>query len=290
MTTAPSAYLPDLIAASRAAGAVIMQHSAAAAGLTVIEKGDGTPVTVVDRMAEDVIVDTLHRIAPHIPVIAEERYSAGDRPAVPEGGDFWLVDALDGTREFLAGTGEYTVNIALIRGGEPVLGVIYAPERDALYYAAKGAGAHAVLGGQQPATLQVRDIDAELRTAQGRDVDLTLVTSRRQNTASRIHRLFNAYTIAARKTCGSSLKFCMIAAAQADIYPRFGPTSEWDTAAGDAILREAGGALIDVDNGGTLLSYGKADRKYLNPAFVATTKDMWLRHRAEFHRSLILGK
>ncbi len=279
-------HMPDLILAAREAGALIARHSAGVAGLNVIKKKDGTPVTLVDRMAEDIIVDVLRRLAPSIPIIAEERFSSGDRPSLEGAESFWLVDALDGTRDFLAGTGEYTVNIALIHKGVPTLGIIYAPERDALYYALRGQGAFAVMGlGSAPIPLQVRSIASGGNGKAGGD--LTLVTSSRQNTASRINQLFNTYTIAQRKTCGSSLKFCMIAAGQADIYPRLGPTSEWDTAAGDAILREAGGALIDLDNGGGLLTYGKADKKFLNPAFVATTHELWMRHRAEFQKPFI---
>lgn len=278
-------HLNDLIHASYDAGALIMRYASDYTAVDVEQKKDGTPVTKVDQEAEDIILAVLKRIAPHIPIVAEEQCAAGNIPDLTGHDAFWLVDALDGTKEFISGTGEFTVNIALIDKGEPVFGVIYAPARGDLYYAAKGHGAYkkSYANAHDPAKREAVDaLPFQRINVRPMDTSLTLVTSRRQKTSSQLRELFNTYRIVDRLHCGSSLKFCLIAEGKADIYPRLGPTSEWDTGAGDAILREAGGALIDMDNGGGLITYRKEDRKFLNYSFVAVNKDLWLKHKDDF--------
>lgn len=232
-------------------------------------KHDGTPVTVVDRMAEDIVVSALEDVMPDIPVIAEERFAAGDVPSLQGQKAFWLVDALDGTKEFVAGTGEYTVNIALIFEGQPIYGLIYAPAKTKLYEGLHGVGSYESkiedhTRPQSRGVLRVRDLT----------LDLTLVTSIRQTKSSRLTKLFGGYHISHRKQCGSSLKFAMIAGGRADLYPRLGYTSEWDTAAGDAILRQAGGIIINTITGEPL-TYGHEKNDFLNPHFVALPQKLY---------------
>lgn len=239
-------------------------------------KHDGTPVTIVDRMAEDIVVSALHDIMPDIPVIAEERFAAGEAPQLDGHKSFWLVDALDGTKEFVAGTGEYTVNIALIHEGQPVYGLIYAPAKATLYEGIHGAGSHESQIDDHAPPQNRRPLNVRNLT-----FDLTLVTSIRQTKSSRLTKLFGGYHISHRKQCGSSLKFAMIASGRADLYPRLGYTSEWDTAAGDAILRQAGGIIINTITGQPL-TYGHERGDFLNPHFVALPQKLYAENPSYF--------
>jgi 3'(2'),5'-bisphosphate nucleotidase len=223
-------------------------------------KTDGSPVTVADERAEAIILARLKLIAPDIPVVAEEACAAGAQKRIAE--HFFLVDPLDGTREFLKHNGEFTVNIALIRNGAPIAGVVYAPALSRLWVGGDDAWTCNVeVGAAMPAVAERR----RLTTRPGPDKLVAI--------ASRSHRDPETEAFLARvptgdlKSAGSSLKFCLVAEGEADVYPRFGPTMEWDTAAGDAVLRAAGGVVLQPD--GSPFAYGKADSGLRNGPFVA---------------------
>ncbi len=250
--------LPILIDAALAAGAEIERIYCE--GCEVIEKEDGSPVTIADRHAEAIILEHLARAFPDIPVLAEEEAAAG---RIPELGNlFFCVDPLDGTRGFVQRNGEFTVNIGLIENGAPIAGVIYAPDPKLLYYGAVGEGAFRVRDGGDAEPIRPRP-----RPAPG----LTAVGSRSHadhGTGEKSAHLGIADFVAS----SSSLKFCLVAEGAADLYPRHGTTAEWDTAAGQAILEAAGGRVMALDEEGREtgpLTYGKADRRFLNPHFIA---------------------
>ena len=222
-------------------------------GLEVRRKADASPVTAADHAAEGIILDHLARCAPGTPVVAEEQVAAGRVPAAAE--EFFLVDPLDGTKEFIAGSGEYTVNIALIRGAAPVLGVVYAPALGRLF-AANALERTAFRADPARKPIHVRP------APQG---GITAVASRSHATPQTDAYLAR-YPVAERVSVGSSLKFCLVAEGSADLYPRLGPTMEWDTAAGHAVLAGAGGTVVAPD--GEPLRYGKP--QYRNPGFVAS--------------------
>jgi 3'(2'), 5'-bisphosphate nucleotidase len=244
-----------LVPVARAAGAIELKYYRE--GAEVIDKADGSPVTLADREAEALITQALRDIAPAIPVVGEEAVAAGDIPDI-SGGRFFLVDPLDGTREFITGGGDFTVNIALLENFVPVMGVIYAPVSDMLYYGADGV-AYASAASATPARIHVRPAPA---------AGVTVVASKRHDDPQRLDEFLRGHAVAALVKRSSSLKFCAVAAGEADLYPRLGPTSEWDTAAGEAILRAAGGKVLRLD--GKPLVYGKASEKFLNPHFVAS--------------------
>ena len=222
-------------------------------GFEVERKRDTSPVTEADRAAELIILAALARAAPGVPVIAEEEVAAGRIPAHDD--TYFLVDPLDGTKEFVRGGSDYTVNIGLIVGGVPKLGVVFAPATGRLHGGLVGAGAWLDEGtGRSP--IQTRP----------RADQVAAVASRSHLTQSTIDYLEAAVGTCGYLSVGSSLKFGVVAEGQADIYPRLSPTSEWDTAAGHAILLAAGGR-VDGPNGGPL-SYGK--KAFLNRGFVAT--------------------
>ena len=254
MTATPEgrlALLEQLLPVVRRAGAVIMDIY-----LTDFEvrgKKDASPVTEADERAEALILPALAQLTPEIPVIAEESVAAGRVPAVGE--RFWLVDPLDGTREFISRNGEFTVNIALIEQGEPVLGAVYAPALDRLFAGAVGAGAFTEDGGLRRA-ITVREPPPE---------GLTVVASRSHGDPAALEAFLQGRPIAQLRSAGSSLKICLVAAGEADLYPRLGRTMEWDIAAGHAVLAAAGGRITRVD--GEPLTYGKLD--FANPHFVA---------------------
>ncbi len=244
-----------------AAGRVILDIYRAGAAVRL--KGDKSPVTEADEAAERLILDGLARDLPEIPVVAEEEVAAGRIPDI-SGGRFILVDPLDGTREFIGGHDDFTVNIALIEAGIPRLGVVHAPALGTLY--AGGAGKAEKLA-----------VDDQDRITARQSIAVRSKGSRSSALVSRSHNCeaTEAYIrksdILERQTVGSSLKFCLVAEGVADIYPRFGPTMEWDTAAGDAVLRAAGGMVATED--GVPLTYGKrlpGLRAFENPAFIAT--------------------
>ena len=232
-----------------------------AGDLGVRDKADKSPVTDADQAAELIIVAGLRALAPGVPVVAEEEMAAGHVPkldAIGSGGPFWLVDPLDGTKEFIKRNGEFTVNIALIEGGRPTLGIVLAPATGMLWRGAAGLGAdkREGSGGFVP-------ISTRTPPPQG----LTACASRSHAIYSDLDIWFrnNNLTVADRVQAGSSLKFCLIAEGKADIYPRFGPTNEWDTAAGQGVLEAAGGEVVTTDN--RPLLYGKP--RFSNPHFIA---------------------
>lgn len=245
-----SELLAEVIGIARAAGKQVL--ALYASGCVANEKADGSPVTEADRRAQEIICRGLSRLAPGLSIVAEEDASSwreGPRPS-----SFWLVDPLDGTKEFLSGNGEFTINVALIEGGAPVLGVVLAPALDRLFAAEQGVALVEDNAG-------CRKISARSTPAAG----ATVVSSRSHGDPDALARFMAGRKIAASVTAGSSLKFCLLAAGEADLYPRLGRTMEWDTAAGDAILRVAGGRVTDLD--GDSLWYGKPG--FENPPFIA---------------------
>jgi 3'(2'), 5'-bisphosphate nucleotidase len=254
-----SLLLDAMIAAALEAG--LAANRIYHGGFEVHTKGDDTPVTAADHLAEEIILRHLARHAPAITVVAEEQAAAGHLPAV--GDEFFLVDPLDGTKEFIHKRGDFTVNIALIRNAAPALGVVYAPASGRLYAAEVAAG-RAVHGALDPHGPQL----GALTPIRVRPVPAAGVTA----VASRSHRTpetdayLSRYTVADLVAVGSSLKFCLVAAGEADLYPRLGPTMEWDTAAGHAVLVGAGGQVLGPD--GQPLGYGKP--QFRNPWFVAS--------------------
>ena len=216
-------------------------------------KGDDSPVTLADQCAEKVIFDGLRRLTPGIPLVGEEAASAGNIPDVSN--RFWLVDPIDGTKEFINRNGEFTVNIALIDHGVPVLGLVLAPALETLYAGAIGLGAWVEVRGQRR-SIGVRSVPAD---------GLTVVGSRHHGNDRAVDAFLAGRLVAAQRLVGSSLKLCILAEGLADVYPRFGRTMEWDTAAGDAVLRAAGGSVRTTD--GSALGYGKPG--FENPDFAA---------------------
>jgi len=243
--------IDGLVPLIRAAGAAVM--SVYQTDFDVETKGDESPVTAADRLAEEVILAGLRELTPTIPVVAEEAAAAGDIPDVSA--CFWLVDPVDGTKEFINRNGEFTVNIALIRHGKPVLGLVLAPALERLFYGAEGVGAW-IEDKQGKRPIRVRPVPA---------AGLTVVGSRRHGDDNAVDAYLAGRPIAERRSVGSSLKLCLVAEGGADVYPRFGRTMEWDIAAGDAVLRAAGGLVTTLD--GNELAYGKAG--FDNPHFVA---------------------
>ena len=217
-------------------------------------KADGSPVTAADQAAEDIILPKLRALTPDIPVVSEEEASKGLTPDVT-GDRFWLVDPLDGTKEFLSGNGEFTVNIALIENKVPVLGVVVIPARGETYAGARSCGATvADAHGTRP--IQVRACPG---------AGLTVVGSRSHGDATAMDAFLAGRPVAEFRPAGSSLKLCLIAKGDADLYPRLGTTMEWDIAAGHAVLAAAGGRVETVD--GKPFTYGKEN--YRNPHFAA---------------------
>jgi 3'(2'), 5'-bisphosphate nucleotidase len=231
-----------------------------AGDLGVRDKADKSPVTDADHAAEAIIVAGLRRLTPDTPVVAEEEMAAGRVPVIGDG-PFWLVDPLDGTKEFIKRNGEFTVNIALIEDGQPTLGIVLAPASDTLWRGAAGLGADKSDKGGAFSAIATRALP---------DDGLTCCASRSHAIYSDLDIWFGreGLTVAERVQVGSSLKFCLIAEGKADIYPRFGPTNEWDTAAGQGVLEAAGGEVVTTD--GKPLLYGKPD--FSNPHFIARSK------------------
>ena len=253
--TAASRLLEALVPIVRAAGAAVMEVYRS--DFAAREKADGSPLTEADARAETLITSALLELRPDIPVVAEEA-AAGSLQAAP-GRRFWLVDPLDGTREFIHRNGEFTVNVALIEDGEPVLGVILAPALGRLFLGAAGVGAFLEEAGQR------RRIHCRRPPAAG----LTVVASRSHGDAAALDAFLAGRKVTALTNAGSSLKLCLIAAGEADLYPRLGRTMEWDTAAGHAVLAAAGGSVRTL--AGEPLHYGKTGLE--NPHFVASGPD-----------------
>ena len=251
----------------------ILEQAALAAGKAILDvynagpnvtlKSDASPVTEADERAEAIILDHLAAAFPDIPVVAEESVAAGRVPDT-EGRSFFLVDPLDGTKEFIKRRDDVTGNIALIRDGVPVAGIVYAPARGVAYGADAGKAQKLI-------------VSSDFEVAERRDIQcrakgnvLTAVASR-SHSSPETESFLKENGIADCTSVGSSLKFCLVAEGLADVYPRFGRTMEWDTAAGDAVLRAAGGRMEMTD--GAPFTYGKKnqshDSDFANPNFIA---------------------
>ena len=240
-----------LFIASSAGDAVMSVYSRGTSEVQL--KKDDSPVTEADLAAHHFLASHLKPLLSECPVVSEE--DAGSMVHRQSHGRFWLIDPLDGTKEFISRNGEFTVNIALIEAGRTVLGVVYAPAMDALYWGGAGLGAFRCIGGQ---TVAIKVAASTPGAA------LRVVASKshlNEATRSFIDRFGEVSLVQA----GSSLKFCRVAEGEADIYPRLGPTCEWDTAAAQAVLEGAGGVVVDLE--GAPLLYGKPD--VLNPSFIA---------------------
>jgi 3'(2'), 5'-bisphosphate nucleotidase len=248
--------LLDLAAglARRAAAAI---EAVKRAGFVVERKTDESPVTEADRIAEALIVEGLREATPDIPVVAEEEVEAGVAPAAAKARQFWLVDPLDGTKGFARGGEEYAVCIGLVEEGRATLGAIALPATGELFGGRIGAGAWKETGDEggprQP--IRVRPVP---------EAGMVALVSRRYADDPRLARFLAGRRVAERRGLSSALKFCRVAEGEADLYARFGPTMEWDSAAGQAIVEAAGGAVVDLD--AAPLRYGKAG--WRNPDFV----------------------
>jgi len=260
-STGPSPAALALAEIAAKAGEIIMRHYEAGTA-PARRKDDHSPVTDADEEAEKLILAELSRYAPEVPVIAEEEVAANRVQKIDS--RFFLVDPLDGTKEFVSRNGEFTVNIAEIVDGVPVRGVVYAPAKGRLFLGEAGRGA----------------FEFEFRAGDALDPSLTKPIAVRKApsdgmvaVASRSHRdsktdeYLAHYNVKEFITAGSSLKFCLVAAGEADIYPRHGRTMEWDTAAGHAVLAAAGGTVTRLD--GSPFKYGKTNEGFANPFFVA---------------------
>jgi 3'(2'), 5'-bisphosphate nucleotidase len=247
-----------LAKAALAAGPAVMEEYDR--GCSVASKEDGSPVTSADHRAEAIICEYLASLAPMPPVCAEESMAAGAQAQVAE--RFLLVDPLDGTREFLAGNGEFTINVALIERGAPVSGAVYAPAIGRLWVGGETAFAcEAPVGAALPG-------EGSRRCIRTRSAPTNLVAfASRSHLDPKSDSFLKRLPIGETRFAGSSLKFCLIAEGLGDVYPRFAPTMEWDTAAGDAVLRAAGGGVFDPS--GLPLSYGKVGAGLRNGPFVA---------------------
>ncbi len=249
--------LPEVTALAREAGRAIL--SVYASSFSVSEKDDASPLTEADLAAERVILAGLKRLAPDIPVLSEES-AAAPWERRKQWDWLWVVDPLDGTREFVQRNGEFTVNIALVHNHRPVLGVVHAPVLERDYYGCEGIGAF---------RSDAESTGRSIRVSQPAARPLRVVGSRSHRGSS-----LDAFLERAGEhelvAVGSSLKFCLLAEGSADVYPRLGPTSEWDTAAGQCVLEQAGGHVTRLD--GEVLAYNMRE-ELLNPHFVAYADD-----------------
>jgi 3'(2'), 5'-bisphosphate nucleotidase len=246
-------WLAELTVLVQQAGSAIMQHYRNADAARLQDKGDGSPLTAADLASHEIICAGLKCIAPDITIVSEENKN---NPPVAEDSQFWLVDPLDGTKEFINRNGEFTVNIALMRDGAPVLAAVYAPVFKTAYLGQPGVGAWRIKDGETPQPITVAPVHegGELR-----------VVASRSHSDERTTALLQKLPPNRVVSSGSSLKFCMVAEGSADFYPRLGPTMEWDTAAAQCVLEAAGGRVVQCD--GTPLRYNKP--QWRNPHFYA---------------------
>lgn len=244
---------PQVCSLAQQAGQVILEvyEAHCRSGISVSRKTDDSPLTQADQWAHAVICEGLQRLTPEIPVVSEEDAQSW-RWRTPVG-SFWLVDPLDGTKEFLDKNGEFTVNMALITDGEPVWGVVYAPVPDHMYWGGQGEGAHWRTSSE---TTPIRVADRPERCR---------VVASKSHLSPETLAFIQGLESPDWVQVGSSLKFCLIASGRAHVYPRLSPTCEWDTAAAQAVVEGAGGFVQDMD--GVRLRYGKGD--VLNPHFIA---------------------
>lgn len=261
MTRILSDFAVGLAEIAHDAGQLILKHYAA--GTETRLKPDSSPVTAADEEAERLILDRLAVLAPGVPIVAEEEMAAGRLPQAL-GTRFFLVDPLDGTKEFLKRNGEFTVNIALIERHRPVCGVVLAPAKARAFI---GDGANGAFEVAAPEDLPLDMKQAKPIRARIAPKDGLIVIASRTHRDTMTDEYLRAYRVANLMAAGSSLKFCLVAAGEADLYPRHGRTMEWDTAAGQAVLEAAGGSVKTLD--GTPLLYGKTGQDFANPYFIA---------------------
>ena len=253
--------LPGAIEIAKRAGDAIMEIYNNEEDFGTTFKADDSPLTKADLLSNDVIVKGLKALAPEIPILSEE----SKKTAYEERSGwsrFWLVDPIDGTKEFIKRNGEFTVNIALVEGGQPVMGVVHAPARTTTYWGAEGVGAFKQNGDGTAEPMQVS------QSHDGLEV-LTVVASRSHagpETVAFLEKLEAATGTINKVSAGSSLKLCLVASGEAQLYPRFGPTMEWDTAAAHAVVLQAGGSVCNMQ--GEPLRYNKEN--LLNPFFVVS--------------------
>ena len=228
----------------------------------VESKADDSPVTAADKAAEAIVLSDLAETAPDIPFVSEEHVAAHGFPKF-DGTTFWLVDALDGTKEFIKKRGAFTVNIGLIVDGIPCLGVVYAPARDELF-----RGVICPKTGKQAASVERNGEKEDITVRPLPENGVTVVGSLSHQVKDAMDDFLSGHTVKDMIAIGSSLKFCLVAEGKADLYPRFGPTCEWDIAAGHAVLRAAGGSVKTFD--GEDMPYKKDKENYLNGTFLAT--------------------
>lgn len=241
-----TSLLREAIAIAHDAGRVALRHRLA---INATAKADGSPVTAADLECDALIRDRLSRISP-FPILSEETAVSNSLRAATT---FWVVDPLDGTKEFIKGTGEFTVNIALVDHTDSILGVVHAPVLDLTYYAISGSGAYKRVSG----------VDTRIHVVPPQDSVRVAIS--RDHVGDRERSLIDRLDAPITVRMGSSLKFCLVAEGAADLYPRFGTTMEWDTAAAQCVLHEAGGCVLGVDL--QPLRYAKPG--FVNPSFVA---------------------
>ena len=246
-------WMEKLLPAVEDAGrAILMVRSQ---GFDVITKADESPVTIADQAAEGVVLEVLENLTPVFPVVAEERVAAGHVPTCGEA--FWLVDALDGTKEFIKGGNDFTVNVGFIWKGVPALGLVHAPARGETYMGVATDEGHKAF--------IIRDGKRAPLSVRRRGAKVVITGSKSHEVPELMDPFLAKFDVAEKLVIGSSLKFCLVAEGKADLYPRFGPTSEWDIAAGHAVLRAAGGRVHDFH--GTEIRYNKPN--FRNGAFLA---------------------
>jgi 3'(2'), 5'-bisphosphate nucleotidase len=251
--------IAELSSTISAAGAAILAECRAS--LNVRAKADDSPVTNADHASEAVMLEGIARVLPGVPVISEEAGCAHSTIS----GMFVLVDPLDGTRELVAGRDEFTINLAIIEGGRPQLGIIAAPARGLIWRGIAGAGAERLrLAAGEPASCARDRVDIRTRPCP-RSGLVALVS--RSHLDAQSEALLARLPLARRVACGSAIKFCLLAQGEADIYPRLSTTFEWDIAAGEAIISAAGGRMRAPE--GSVLVYGRIDRELRVPGFVA---------------------
>lgn len=259
MTDAKSLFAlsPKIIETTLAAGKVIM--GVYNSDFEIFGKADQSPVTEADRRGEEIIEAALKNIAPDIPIVGEEAKSEGYCPDI-SGGVFWLVDPLDGTKEFIKKGSDFTVNIGLIKDGAPVAGFVYAPAMDKIYWGISSIGAFVaeISAGKlvNKKSIHARQADPE---------NLVIVASK-SHRSPELEAWLAHFPSAEHVSIGSSLKLCLLATGEADLYPRLGPTCEWDTAAAHGVLLAAGGSVEIAD--GSPLGYAKDLKTFLNPWFL----------------------
>jgi 3'(2'), 5'-bisphosphate nucleotidase len=246
--------LNHLFDVAEQASLAIMDIYAKQRELFIRSKSDQTLVTVADELAHRLLVAELARLTPGIPIISEEGVQI-DYAERKSWTDYWLIDPLDGTKEFIDRTGEFSINIALIRDNKPILGLVYLPTTQLCYFATTKAGAYK------------RSAEGDIQAIKVREKpSVPMITISRRHNPQRLQAIFSNIGPYGLLALGSAWKICQVAEGSADIYPRLGPTSEWDTAAGQCILEEAGGQLINLQ--GETLRYNTKE-SLLNPEFIA---------------------